>query len=53
MESCRLNSNCSTVVLEIEEFKNRYHFLAFKTREDAEEFLKENTDELFDAGIFI
>jgi hypothetical protein len=36
-------------VLEIEESKNRCHFLAFKTREDAEEFLKENTDELFDA----
>ena len=40
-------------VLEIEESKNRCHFLAFKTREDAEKFLKENPDELFDAGIFI
>jgi hypothetical protein len=47
--------NCTrwNFVLEIEESKNRCHFLAFKTREDAEEFLKENLDELFDAGIFI
>ena len=47
--------NCTrwNFVLEIEEFKNRYHFLAFKTREDAEKFLKENLDELLDAGIFI
>ena len=47
--------NCTryNFVLEIEEFKNRYHFLAFKTREDAEKFLKENLDELLDAGVFI
>ena len=47
--------NCTrwNFVFEIEEFKNRCHFLAFETREDAEKFLKENLDELFDAGIFI
>jgi hypothetical protein len=33
--------------LTVEECTNRYHFLAFKTREDAELFLENNDEELF------
>jgi hypothetical protein len=39
--------------LNIEECTNRYHFLAFKTREDAELFLENNDEELFRASVFI
>ena len=39
--------------LTVEECTNRYHFLAFKTREDAELFLENNDEELFRASVFI
>jgi hypothetical protein len=39
--------------LTVEECTNRYHFLAFKTREDAELFIENNDEELFRASVFI
>ena len=39
--------------LTVEECTNRYHFFAFKTREDAELFIENNDEELFRASVFI
>ena len=39
--------------LTVEACTNRYHFLAFKTREDAELFIENNDEELFRASVFI
>jgi hypothetical protein len=39
--------------LTVEECTNRYHFLAFKTRKDAELFIENNDEELFRASVFI
>jgi hypothetical protein len=39
--------------LNIEECTNRYHFLAFKTEQDAALFMSQNEEELFRASDFI